>query len=249
MKGSRAPAKVAHDNHKQVVLNVRIGRIILTLVAGVALMATIAQAQGTAQPAGGTAGQAAPQSQSAAQRRAVPVAVIDMRYILNNHPTMKQEIERIKARQESATSEFEKKRQAILKMMEELKEQFTEGTPDYQRKEQEIAEQDTQFRLDVVRKNKELEDARAQVFFQVHQQVSQLVKFYCENSGTFVVLQVAREKPDPKKPETIEMAMRQEVFYYQEAIDVDITEWVLGYLKSQAAQVNQATRPGGAVTK
>ena len=223
---------------------------VITLVAGMSLMTATAQAQGTAQPAAGT--------QSAApQRRAIPIAVIDLGYILRNHPTMKQEIERIKSQTETVGAEFEKKRQAILKQMEELRENYTEGTPDYMRKEKEIAEADTQFRLDVVRKNKEFDEARAQIFFEVHRQVTGLVKFYCDQSGTFTVLKVAREKPDPKKPETIEVAMGQEVFYYQDAPDVDITEWVLGQLKRMAPQattqaqgaVNTAARPGGANLK
>ena len=236
---------VAHAKRKQGVLNVCIRSFVLTLAAGLSLVTTTVEAQGTAQPAGG----AAPAT-AAAQRRQIPIAVIDLGYILKNHPTMKQEIERIKSQTETVGAEFEKKRQAILKLMEELRENYTEGTPDYMRKEQEIAEQDTQFRLDVVRKNKEFDEARAQIFFEVHKQVSYFVKYYCENSGTFVVLKVARERPDPKKPETIEIAMGQEVFYHQSSPDVDITEWVLQQLKAQAgaaqsapAQVNSAARP------
>ncbi|MGN6135159.1 MAG: OmpH family outer membrane protein [Aureliella sp.] len=236
--------RVAHAKRKQGVLNVCIRSFVVTLVAGLSLVTATAQAQGTAQSAGG-----APQQAASAPRRQVPVAVIDLGYILKNHPTMKQKIEGIKSQSETVGAEFEKKRQSILKMMEELRENYTEGTPDYMRKEQEIAEQDTQFRLDVVRKNKEFDEARAQIFFEVHQQVSTLVKFYCDNMGTFVVLKVAREKPDPKKPETIEIAMGQEVFYHQNSPDVDITDWVLQNLKSQASQTatptqtNTATRP------
>lgn len=243
--------RVAHAKRKQGVLNVCIRSFVITLVAGLSLLTATAHAQGTAQPAGAAAGQAA-----AAQRRQVPVAVIDLGYILKNHPTMKQEIERIKSQTETVGAEFEKKRQAILKMMEELRENYTEGTPDYMRKEQEIAEQDTQFRLDVVRKNKEFDEARAQIFFEVHKQVSHWVKFFCDNMGTFVVLKVSREKPDPKKPETIEIAMGQEVFYHQSSPDVDITEWVLQRLRETSAQTtatqtNTATRPvpGGAQLK
>jgi Skp family chaperone for outer membrane proteins len=228
------------------VLNVCIRSFVITLVAGMSLVTATVQAQGTAQPAGGAT--------PAASQQRPPVAVIDLGYILRNHPTMKQEIERIKAQTETVGAEFEKKRQTILKQMEELRENFTEGTPDYMRKEQEIAEQDTQFRLDVVRKNKEFDDARAQIFFEVHRQVTSLCKFYCDHTGTVVILKVARDKPDPKKPETIEIAMGQEVFFHQ---NVDITDWALGELKkmspqasaAQGAAVNTAARPNGAVVK
>ncbi len=237
--GMTTPLNVAEAKRKQGVLNVRIRSFVFTLVVGMSLMASSAQAQGTQNGAGAQA--------AAAARRQVPVAVIDLGYILKNHPTMKQEIERIKAQTEQVGAEFEKKRQGILKMMEELKVNYTEGTPDYMKMEQEIASQDTSFRLEVVRKNKEFEDARAQIFLQVHKEVAFYVKYYCDASGTFVVLKVAREKPDAKKPETIEIAMGQEVFYYQDAADVDITDWVLQQLKANSA--NTAARPGAASPK
>lgn len=225
----------------------RIRSFVFTLVVGLSLVTTTAQAQA---PGAGTASATA-----APQRRTVPIAVIDLGYILNNHPTMKQEIEQIKSQSETVGAEFEKKRQSILKLMEELRENYTEGTADYMKKEQEIAAQDTQFRLDVVRKNKEFDEKRAQIFYAVHTQVAHWVKFYCNASGTFVVLKVAREKPDPKKPQTIETAMMQEVFYYQESPDVDITDWVLQQLKAHAgssqpaASTNTARSPGGALVK
>ncbi len=112
--------------------------------------------------------------------------------------------------------------------------------------EQAIAAEDTQFRLDVVRKNKEFDEKRAQIFAVVHQQVTEQVKIYCEWAGTLVVLKVAREKVDVKKPSTIETAMMQEVFYHNPAPHIDITEWVLGRLKAAAPTVGpaqQATRP------
>ncbi len=220
----------------------RIRSFVLTLVAVLSVATATVQAQQAGQPANAGA------QPAAAQRRQVPVAVIDLGYILNNHPTMKQEIEQIKSQSESVAAEFEKKRQAILKMMEELRENFTEGTPDYMKKEQEIAAMDTQFRLDVVRKNKEFDEKRAQIFYTVHAQVTEALQFYCQNMGTFVVLKVSREKPDPKKPQTIETAMMQEVFYYQNAADVDITQWVLDSLVARSGGTanrvpQQATRP------
>ena len=220
--------------------------------AGLLLVSAVATSQAQ-QPAAQTA--AAPQAgaaaTAAAPRRSIPIAVIDLGFIIKNHPTMKSEMERIKGQTETAGAEFEKKRQSILKMIEELRENFTEGTPDYMRKEQEIAAQDTQFRLDVVRKNKEFDEARALVFFQVHQQVTHWIQYYCQHSGTFVVLRVSREKLDPKKPETIEMGMGQEVFYYQPSPDVDITDWVLQQLNASAAAANtaRAATPGAATPR
>ena len=147
---------------------------------------------------------------------------------------MKGEIEKIKAESEQVGQAFEARRKNILSKMEQMRAEKTEGTADYQAMEQSIAAEDTQFRLDVVRKNKEFDEKRAQIFATVHAQVTHYVKMYCDYAGTLVVLKVAREKPDAKKPQTIETAMMQEVFYHNPAPHVDITDWVLGQLAASA---------------
>jgi Skp family chaperone for outer membrane proteins len=224
-------------------------RKISSALAAAGLLVTLATTAGAQQQGGAAAAQAGGAAQpaaAAAQRRTIPVAVIDLGHIIRNHPTMKQEMERIKTQAETTGGEFEKRRQSILKKMEELRANYTEGTEDYMKMEKEIADLDTAFRLEVVRKNKEFDEARASVFYQVHQQVTALIQYYCQHSGTFVVLRVSREKLDPKKPETIEMGMGQEVFYYNPAPDVDITDWVLQQLNTQAA-ANTARAPGAPV--
>ena len=241
----RIPLKFAHAKSKQGVLKVRIRSFVFSLVAAVALTSA---ANAQQQPA--AAGAAA---QPAAQARPnVPVAVIDLAYILNNHPTMKGQIEAIKAESEQVGQQFEARRKDILKKMDQMRETLTEGTAEYQKMEQQIAAEDTSFRLDVVRKNKEFDEKRAQIFATVHAQVTEQVKLYCDYANTYVVLKVAREKPDAKKPSTIETAMMQEVFYHNPAPNVDITDWVIGRLQASAASAaggagtaptQSATRP------
>lgn len=204
----------------------RIRSFVFSLVTGVALTTSAVYAQQAQQPAAAAAQPAA--------RPTIPVAVIDLAYILNNHPTMKGKIESIKAESETVAKQFEERRKAILQKMEQMRAQLTEGTPDYQKAEQEIAAEDTQFRLDVVRKNKEFDEKRAQIFAEVHAQVTEQVKIYCDYAGTLVVLKVSRDPVDIKKPATIETAMMQEVFYHNPAPHIDITEWVLGRLKATA---------------
>lgn len=184
--------------------------------------------------------------------KAMPVLVVDLGHVLKNHPTMKAEIEKIEASMGTVDKEFAAKRDKILADMKALGEQFTEGTPDYIRQEKMIAEADTQFRLELVRKRKEFDEARAIVLTQVHAQVTHVLQFACGYLKAGVVLRVSREKLDPKKPQTIEIGMGQEVFYFDP--NTDITDWVLEQLKNSAAAASApaatgptstATRPGG----
>lgn len=222
----------------------RVWSLLTTLVIGNLLTASLVVAQ---QPAAGAA--------------AVParptIALVDVGHILKNHPTMKSEIERIESSMKKADEEFAAKRDQIIKQMEQLREQFTEGTPEYEKQEKLIAEADTNFRLELVKKRKEFDEARAGVIFKIYNDLNSLIKYYCENTGATLVMRVNRETMDPKKPETVQMVLSQEVLYFQPS--ADITEWVLKGLNQQAGLTNpppadagppkSATRPGPAPTK
>lgn len=212
---------------------------ILSLITALATACGLFAASANAQQGSQAAAPAAP--------KAMPVLVVDLGHVLKNHPTMKAEIEKIEVSMGAVDEEFKAKRDKILADMKALGEQFTEGTPDYIRQEKMIAEADTQFRLELVRKRKEFDEKRAIVLTQVHAQVTHVLKFACGHLQAGVVLRVSREKLDPKKPQTIEIGMGQEVFYFDP--NTDITDWVLQQLQASApaaaaaAPTATATRP------
>ena len=145
---------------------------------------------------------------------------------------------------EAADKEMADKRDAIVKQLEQLREQFTEGTPDYDRAEKAIAEQDTSFRLELVKKRKEFETAQANVLYRVYTEMNYYLAFLSKQWGTQLVLRVNREKMDPKKPETIQLVMSQDVLYFNEGIDM--SDWLLNTIKEQSAK---AANAGNAAVK
>ena len=168
------------------------------------------------------------------------ICVVDIGYILNNHPTMKSEMESIQAAMDAAQTEMNAKRDEIMKQMEQLREQYDEGTAEYEAQEKLIAEKDTTFRLELIKKKKEFEKAQANVIYQVYNNISGLLKFFSEQRGTIAFLRVNREKMDPAKPATVDMVMRQEVLYYNPS--ADITDWVLQALNQTAAKSGNVNR-------
>ena len=122
----------------------RVWSLLTTLVIGNLLTASLAVAQN---PAAGAANAAAAPARPT-------IALVDVGYILKNHPTMKTEIERIETSMKKADEEFAARRDQIIKQMEQLREQFTEGTPEYEKQDKLIAENDTNFRLELVKKRK-----------------------------------------------------------------------------------------------
>ena len=203
----------------------RVWSLVATFVLG--CLASTVMAQGDA---GGAQASAAPMT----------IRVIDVGYILKNHPTMKTEIESIEAQMKTADEQMAAKRDSILKQMEELRERFTEGTPEYEQEEKRIAELDTSFRLEIVKMRKEFDKARANVLYRVYKDIKDLVSYLCEQTGTQVVLRVngTREQPDPSKPDLVQVVMSQEVLHH--APQIDITEWVLNGLKQRTASATGA---------
>lgn len=207
----------------------RVWSLIATIVLGSMAGSALAQE-----------GQQAASGQAAARP---PVAVIDVGYLLKNHPTMKAEIEAIETRMAAADKSMSDKRDAILKQMEQLREKYTEGTPDYEREEKAIAAKDTEFRLELVKMRKEFDSSRANVLVKVYSEITHWVKYLSDNMGVQLVMRITREQMDPSKPETVQMVMSQDVLYYNATIDY--TDWILKALQNEAAKTANA-RPAGA---
>lgn len=191
----------------------------------------------------------AQEAQTAAQPAAASpvVGVIDMGYLLKNHPTMKAEIDAIETSMKAADETMSAKRDSILKQMEQLREKYTEGTPEYEREEKAIASQDTEFRLELVKMRKEFDSSRANVLVKVYSEITGLVKYLSDNMGIQLVMRITREKMDASKPETVQMVMSQDVLYYSST--VDYTDWVLNALTEAAKTAKAANaRPAGAAT-
>ncbi|MEM7477991.1 MAG: OmpH family outer membrane protein [Planctomycetota bacterium] len=182
--------------------------------------------------------------EGAANNSQIIVAVVDVGYILKNHPTMKADLDRIEGQMKAADEEMTRKRDEILKLMEQLRERYQEGTAEYIKEEKRIAEMDTEFRLEIVRKRKEFDKSRAKVLYQIYSEIKNLVAFASDKMGIQVVMRVngTREELDPGKPETVQLLMSQEVIHF--AKNVDITEWVLDGLKRASA-----SRGGAAVNR
>lgn len=207
----------------------RVLSLIAALILGSIASTAIAQA-----PAAG---------QAAAAPSQMVLAVVDVGHILKNHPTMKSQIEAIEANMKAADDQMAAKRDAILKQMEELRQKYTEGTPEYDREEKAIAEQDTSFRLEIVKMRKEFDKQRANVLYSIYTEIQGLVKYASEQMGIQMVIRVngTREDLDPSRPENVQMIMSEQVLHY--ATKCDLTDWVLNGLKQRTASAStQAAR-------
>lgn len=209
---------VALKTHKQGVRNVRNCSLIAAFIFGIFASDAMAQAPASS---------------------GMTVAVVDVGYILKNHPTLKDQMDSVEKQMQAADEEMKTKRDNIIKQMEQLKERFTEGTAEYIAEEKRIAEQDTSFRLEIVRKRKEFDKTRANILYKVYQDIKGLVTYASDKMGIQVVLRVdatraTKEELDPNNPDTVQLLMGQQVIHF--GSKVDLTQWILDGLKQRTAQ-------------
>ena len=174
---------------------------------------------------------------------ATRIAVVDVGYIVKNHPTIRQQQTTIKDQVKSAQEELVKRREALVKEAEQLKE-FKEGSPQFNQLQERLANQEAQLKLDMVRKEKELDGVEATMAITFYQELQTLIKSVAEHNQIDLVLRSNREDPDLKQPATIQMALEKGVVYSKPTLDM--TDLILNMIKQQSPAAPAAPTATGA---
>ncbi len=171
------------------------------------------------------------------------IAVVDVGFIVKNHPTIRQQQATIKDQVKTAQEELVKRRESLVKEAEQLKE-FKEGSPQFNQLQERLANQEAQLKLDMVRKEKELDGIEATMAIQFYQELQTMIKSVAEHNQIDLVLRSNRDEPDLKQPATIQMALEKGVVYSKPTMDM--TDLVLNMIKQQAPAAPAATGAPGA---
>lgn len=170
------------------------------------------------------------------------IAVIDVGFIVKNHPTIKQQQTAIRDQVKVAQEELVKRREALVKEAESLKE-FKEGSVQFNQLQERLANQEAQLKLDMVRKEKELDGVEAAMAIGFYKELQALISSVAEHNQIDLVLRSNREEPDLKQPQTIQMSLEKGVVYSKPSLDM--TELVLKMIQQQSpAAATTPVAPG-----
>ncbi|MCY2982078.1 MAG: OmpH family outer membrane protein [Planctomycetota bacterium] len=188
------------------------------------------------------AGQAAP---AGPKIGASSIALVDVGYILNNHPNMNANMEAIKAEMTAAQEDIESRRTALLKDQESIGKTFEPDSPQFKQKQESLISAESKLRVDFMGKEKEFAEKQATVIFKSYQSINRAIKLVAEHLAYDVVLRYSREQNemDPKKPQSVNFGVQRDVLYHNPGIDV--TEMVLLVLNRDEPK---ATAPAAATT-
>ena len=187
----------------------------------VAIAITTTQAQAPAQrPA---AGQAASQH---------GIAVIDITFILDNHPRLKVATEAFKRDVEAVGKQLKGEQDGIVKSAERLKT-FKPGSPDFKKLEEELAQKQSDLKVKASLQEKEFAERESKMYLAHYQEVTNLVKVYAERNGISLVLRFNGAPVDVNNRDAIKAELFKTVMYNDPAID--ITDPILAELKRSSA--------------
>ncbi len=185
---------------------------VLAVVVSLGYLVTMAVAQN---PAGGRP------SQPAVGPR---VALLDVSRIFKEHTRFKQQMEQMKLDVQAAEGQVRAKREALLKLNEQL-QALQRGTPDYTRTDEALNAQQTELALSIQRSKAKFLQREAEIYYGVYQEIYQATNYFCTQNGFDMVLRFSSEEADVQRPDSVLAWINKPVVWYN--ANLDITGYIL----------------------
>ncbi len=160
------------------------------------------------------------------------IALVDVGYILKNHPNMNANMEGLKAEMTQAQEDIETRRKKLLEEQEGIGRTFEADTPQFKQQQENLISRESKLRVDFMGKEKEFAEKQASVIFNSYQSINNAINRVASHYQYDMVLRYSREQNDmdPKKPQTVNFGIQRDILYHN--AQIDITEIVLTVLNS-----------------
>ncbi len=179
---------------------------------------------------------------SAASAAWAQIAVLDLRYVFDNHQRYKQQVEQLRQRVQAAEAELNKQREHLRKLVRE-RDKYKVDSAQYKQLDAEIARMranvEAQFRLQ--QKDFLREEARIQL--QIYNEIQAEVRAFAQRHRLTLVIQFSGKQPKDATPREVVRYVNRLVVYHHPGID--ITQQIVQALNARVARnPNQPIRPG-----
>jgi Skp family chaperone for outer membrane proteins len=185
----------------------------------------------------------APQAQPAAPKAGPSsIALVDVGYILKNHPTMDSSMKALQGEMQKAQEDIESRRKSLLSETENVAKSFNQDSPEFKQKQEFLISQESKLRVDFMGKEKEFAEKQAGVIYQSYQQINQAISVVAKHYNYDLILRYSREQNEmnPKEPKTVNFGIQRDVLFHNP--QVDVTDLVMSVLGSS---VGAAPAPNG----
>ena len=173
----------------------------------------------------------------------VPIVVVDLSKVFEQHPTFKAEMERIKTTVKTTEASFQQQGEQIKQAVQKL-QLLTPGSQDFKTLEADTARRQGQIQADMALKRKEFLEQEAQAYYATYQQVKQEIKVFAESNRIGLVLRFSSEQIDPSNRQSVMQGVNQPIVYNQGGLD--ITKYIVDRLVRGTQQTARAPQNGAA---
>jgi Skp family chaperone for outer membrane proteins len=146
------------------------------------------------------------------------MAVVDISYIFKNHARFKATMEAMKTEMQGIETELKTDRDKIT-ALEQDRNTFGAGTPDYKKRDEEVARQMAEFNLKMGKLRKDFLERESKVYYQTYLEVVDAVKYYCQRQNIGLVLRFNGDPIDPNRREDVLKEINKPVVL-QDKIDI-----------------------------
>lgn len=215
-------------------------RISLATVALMGICSASAMAQA---PAANAPQSAQPQQPQGPKTGATSVALVDVGFLLKNHPTMNAEMEKIKAEMQAAQDQIEARRKELLSQSEAIGKNLESSSPEFKQKQEELLNAESKLRVDFMGKEKEFAEKQAGVVYKSYKDITTAINSVADYYKFDLVLRFSKEQNemDYKKPRTVDFGIQRDVVY--QAPGMDLTDIVLYVLRNNVQATPAAVKP------
>jgi Skp family chaperone for outer membrane proteins len=164
---------------------------------------------------------------SAQQNAPVPIVVVDLSKVFEQHPTFKAEMERIKSEVKTTEASFQATGEKLKQQVQQL-QTLKPSSPEFTTLETEISFKQGRIQADMALKRKEFLEREAQVYYSTYMQVQKVVSTFAEANRIGLVLRYSSEKMDPSNRQSVMAGVNQPIVYNQS--NLDITRFIVDQL-------------------
>ena len=167
------------------------------------------------------------------------VALLDVGFVLENHARLNQALAKLGDEVRVSEEKLQLANHELQKMVANSNE-LKAGSPEWKTLEEQIARRRTQLDLEFGNQRKNFYQQESNLYFEVSQEINQVVQRYADQNGLRLVLRVNRAPVDVTSRQSVLNDINKEVIFSREA---DITTAILDEVKRSAAPMATSPRP------
>jgi Skp family chaperone for outer membrane proteins len=169
-----------------------------------------------------TSSPASAQPPAAAPSMQPYVYLVDMNYIFKNHVRLIAERKALTAEADRLQKDFEEQMRGVQERAKQLAPGglLKPGSTDYNALEEQLTKEKSAIQTLIQQKRREFILRESHMLYNAYIEISQEVKYYCEQHGIAIVLNFNGDKMHEESPDEVARGISRQVVFYNKALDI-----------------------------